>query len=226
MRARTVADVQRIRLIAVDGAQSSDVAAATEALVESLSARHQTVGSSRFDASGLFGDLVAAAPEARTVSPRTLILLYAADLAFRLRWEIAPALENGAMVIAAPYVATATAFGLAAGLPADWLRTLFEFAPVPGSTVVLRDRNPDRVWKRRPDRGFCECCTTVLELTPGGFSRRKVRAAMSAALTAIAGQHGGPVRKRDLEALADSLLKPVRRRARDRRAASSPNRRP
>ena len=77
MRASDVADGQRTRLIAVDGVQSSDVVAATETLVETLSARHQTVGVSRFDASGLFGDLAAAAPEARIVSPRTLILLYA-----------------------------------------------------------------------------------------------------------------------------------------------------
>ena len=226
MRTRGVADGQRRRLIALDGVQTSDVAAATEVLVESLSARHVTVGVSRFDASGLFGDLAAAAPETRMVSPRTVVLMYAADLAFRLRWEIAPALERGSMIIAAPYVATATSFGLAAGLPADWLRTLFAFAPEPGLTIVLRDRNPDRVWKRRPDRGFCEWCTMVLELTPAGFSRRKVRAAMSAALTAIAGQHGGPVRKRELDGLADDLVKPARRRGRDRLAASSPNRRP
>ena len=95
MRTTRVADGQRRRLIALDGVQTSDVAAATEALVETLSARHVTVGVSRFDASGLFGDLAAAAPETRIVSPRILVLMYAADLAFRLRWEIAPALESG-----------------------------------------------------------------------------------------------------------------------------------
>ena len=42
--------------------------------------------------------------------PRTLLLLYAADLAFRLRWEIRPALAEGHTVIAAPYLDTAFAF--------------------------------------------------------------------------------------------------------------------
>ena len=34
---------------------------------------------------------------------------------FRLRWEIRPVLEAGGVVIAAPYVETAVAFGAAAG---------------------------------------------------------------------------------------------------------------
>jgi thymidylate kinase len=40
------------------------------------------------------------------MSPRTLILLYAADLHFRLRWQILPALDEGQTVVAAPYVET------------------------------------------------------------------------------------------------------------------------
>lgn len=211
---------QRGRLIAIDGVQSSDIAAGAEILVEALAGHEVTGRVSRFDASGLFGDLASVTTEPAPISPRVMLLLYAADLAFRLRWEITPALESGAIVIAAPYVATATSFGLAAGLPADWLRTLFGFAPPPDSTLVLRDRSPDRVWKRKPDRGFCECCTTVLEPGPSGFSRRRVRASMSEALTAIAGQHGGPLRKRDLKRIAGELLKPRRRRAPGRPAAS------
>ncbi len=62
-------------------------------------------------------------------SARTLLLLYAADLAFRLRWQIRPALAEGRTVIAAPYVATALAFGRAAGLKPSWLMNLFRFAP-------------------------------------------------------------------------------------------------
>ena len=62
-------------------------------------------------------------------SARTLLLLYAADLAFRLRWQIRPALAEGRTVVAAPYVDTAMAFGRAAGLQAGWLTNLFSFAP-------------------------------------------------------------------------------------------------
>src|SRR5262249_56536296 len=70
-------------------------------------------------------------------SPRTLLLLYAADLAFRLRWQIRPALLEGRTVVAAPYVATAIAFGRAAGLSSVWLTNLFRFAPRPAERRVV-----------------------------------------------------------------------------------------
>ena len=86
-------------------------------------------GVSHWDASGIFQDLCVADDAAGAPSARTLLLLYAADLAFRLRWEIRPALAAGRTVVAAPYVDTAVAFGRAAGVPAGWLTNLFRFAP-------------------------------------------------------------------------------------------------
>jgi hypothetical protein len=77
----------------------------------------------------VFQDLAVADRSAGAPSARTLLLLYAADLAFRLRWQIRPALAEGRTVIAAPYIDTAVAFGRAAGLPAAWLSNLFLFAP-------------------------------------------------------------------------------------------------
>ena len=97
-------------------------------------------GISRWDASGIFQDLAVAEDEAGAPSARTLLLLYAADLAFRLRWEIRPALAEGRTVVAAPYVDTAIAFGRAAGLPADWLANLFRFAPRPSERHVVAAR--------------------------------------------------------------------------------------
>ena len=120
---RTVAG----RLIAVDGVDAAAVlAAARDAL-----ARETRGGISRWDASGVFQDLGVADAAAGAPSARTLLLLYAADLAFRLRWQIRPALADGRTVVAAPYVDTATAFGRAAGLPAGWIANLFRFAPRP-----------------------------------------------------------------------------------------------
>jgi thymidylate kinase len=134
-----------------------------------------------------------------------LLLLYAADLAFRLRWEIGPAPEHGYIVVAAPYVQTALAS--AAGLSREWLTTLFRFAQAPTRTVILKDSKNRRVWKRRPERGFGECCTTLLEATPEGFARRKTRTAMLSALSTDAEAHGGLFRKRDMRALVDEILK-------------------
>ena len=207
-------------LVAIDGSDSAGVTQLAMTVHEMLNARGVSVLVSRWDASALFSDFVAAPAEERDVSPRTLMLLYAADLAFRLRWEIEPALADGHMIVAAPYVATAVAFGVAAGLSQEWLHTLFRFAPSAARTVVLREEGPVRGWKRRPDRGFGECCTTLLEATPEGFARKKARTAMITALATAAEGYGGPYRKKDRRALVDALVT-----LHDRRAGSARSRR-
>jgi hypothetical protein len=116
------------RLISLDSASGSALATAAHAL---RTDGYRGAGVSEWDASGIFGELDAADGEGGAPSARVLMLLYAADLAFRLRWEIRPAMEEGRTVIAAPYLSTAIAFGRAAGLPAAWLRHLFRFAPRP-----------------------------------------------------------------------------------------------
>ncbi len=163
-------------------------------LYDFLTERRVSSGVSRWDASGLFTDVASAPVAHRDVSPRTLLLLYAADLAFRLRWEIVPAIEQGLVIVAAPYVTTAVTFGRATGLSSDWLKTLFRFAPHPARILILRDRKPQRAWKRKPDRGFAESCTALLEETPERFARRKARASMVEALATAAEKDGGLTR--------------------------------
>ncbi len=114
-------------LIAIDGVDGAGLLSAARAALASTSRG----GISKWDASGVFQDLAVADVAAGTPSARTLLLLYAADLAFRLRWQIRPALAEGRMVVAVPYVSTGVAFGRAAGLPAAWLSNLFRFAPRP-----------------------------------------------------------------------------------------------
>ena len=116
-------------LVSVDGMSGSAVMQAAQRLASA--GRGDRAGISRWDASGIFGDLVAAEQDVDKPSARTLLLLYAADLAFRLRWEIRPALAEGRRVIAASYVDTAIALGRAAGIDEAWLRNTFDFAPVP-----------------------------------------------------------------------------------------------
>jgi thymidylate kinase len=209
-----VADaVARGRLVAVDAAHGADVFDAATTLVEALADQGLSAGISRWDASGLFNDILSAPATERDLSPRTLLLLYAADLAFRLRWEIQPALAQGDVVIAAPYVQTAATFATAAGLSREWATTVLRFAPTPTRTVILKDARASRVWKRRPDRGFCECAATLLADTPEGFARRKTRHAMLGALSTTAESHGGLLRQRDLSRVVEFILaKRARRR--------------
>ena len=90
-------------LISLDVIEGQDAARGSRKLLQSQS---KTGGISVWDSSGIFFEMhgleVADRPSARTI-----VLLYAADLFFRLRWEIIPALEEGKCVVAAPYLETA-----------------------------------------------------------------------------------------------------------------------
>ena len=151
------------RLIAVDGSRGKDIAAAADAIVERMRDAGVECAISRWDASGLFGELAATARGDRNISMRTLALVYASDLAFRLRWEIRPVLEAGGVVVAAPYIETPIAFGAGCGLSDEWTRQLLRFAPPADVRGRAEERKLDRPWKRRTDRGFPEYCAMMLD---------------------------------------------------------------
>ena len=168
------------RLIAIEGSRGKDTSSAAAAVIEALKDAGVKSAISRFDASGLFGELATAALGDRQISIRTLTLVYAADLAFRLRWEIRPVLEAGGVVIAAPYLETAVAFGVSCGLSEEWIRELLRFAPKPDLRARAEERKLDRGWKPRFDRGYPEYCAAVLKSSaPKLASKRARRDAMA-----------------------------------------------
>lgn len=175
------------RLIAIDGSRGADVAKSAGRLVEALRDRGIASVVSRWDASGLFGEL-GQSGERHLASPRTLSLVYAADLAFRLRWEIRAALDSGAVVIAAPYVETAIAFGGSCGLPEQWLRELLRFAPRPDVQGLARERQLDRPWKPRLDRGYPEYCAALFASATPRLVSKRTRADTIAALETARGR--------------------------------------
>jgi hypothetical protein len=154
------------RLISIDGVNAHALKHAARSVAAAN--RRQRAGVSSWGASGIFDELTVANSEAGRPSARTLLLLYAADLAFRLRWEIVPALDEGRLVIAAPYVATPMALGQAAGLDSTWLDDLFGFAP-PATEHHLIDPAPARPIAER--HGFVEFAWQYLETRLGGLTR-------------------------------------------------------
>jgi dTMP kinase len=155
------------RLIALEGASGPDFPGVGNKLVRSLLKPKQEGGVSQFDASGIFFELRKGEKNIPQPSPRTLLLLYAADLVFRLRWEIKPALDEGYVVVAAPYVESAIAFGKAAGLPRRWLVDLFRFAPKPDACYRLKEKRDIDIWKFKRSEGYLEfCCKTLLKSSP------------------------------------------------------------
>lgn len=173
----------RAALIAVEGVNGAAIAVAGRCvLLETKRARRG--GVSGWDASGVFGELaVADDEEAGLPSARTLLLLYANDLAFRLRWEIKPALEERRVVVAAPYVDSAIAFGRAAGLPAKWLTSLFCFAPRASATRFV-DAGAARPGV--PTSGLVEFISSRRACLPVGLTREKLVQAMRTHLDAAA----------------------------------------
>jgi hypothetical protein len=170
------------KLLAVDGVSGVAIMSAAHAKLKlSMGNRPQRGGISRWDASGLFQDLLVAPEPAGAPSPRTLLLLYASDLAFRLRWEIQPALADGRLVVAAPYVQTAIAFGRAAGLPGGWLVDLFRFVP-PASDYRYVASTPGR--SATASDGFVEFGCAQLAGRVLGLTRAELVARTRAHLSA------------------------------------------
>ncbi len=132
--------IAHARLIAVDGTSGRSIAAVARRVAGVLRGAEGRGGVSTWDSSGIFTELAAVEAAGPGPSARTLMLLYAADLAFRLRWQIRPALAEGQVVIAAPYVQSAMALGIAAGLPKRWMADLFRFAPKPHVCYLVSER--------------------------------------------------------------------------------------
>lgn len=203
------------RLIAVDGSRGKDVTAATQAIAAALKDAGVECAVSRWDASGLFTELAAGAKTGGGVSMRSLSLVYAADLAFRLRWEIRPVLESGGLVIAASYVETAVAFGASCGLDEAWIRQLLRFAPEPGIAGRTAEKKTHRPWKRKIDRGYCEFGAAMLDVSA---PKRASQAARRVMISKLDHPHG----RKCVELDAKAIQKIVKTLTGSRRGAASP----
>ena len=210
----------RGRLIAIDGSRGKDTTAAAAVLIKALKAQRVECALSRFDASGLFGELAAAARGDRQISARTLVLVYAADLAFRLRWEIRPVLEAGGVVIASPYVETAVAFGTACGLREDWIRELLRFAPKPSLRARAEERKINKGWKPRLDRGFAEYSAAMLDTSMPKLASKSARREAVALLNRPRGRKVYRLSEKGVDALVKAVT--GSRRAAPSRSVSTP----
>ena len=164
----------RRALVAVEAARGRDAERGASKVRAALLSKWNDAGAgiSHWDASGTFFELqLGNGRKSLTLSPRTLLLLYASDLAFRLRWEIRPAVAAGQIVIAAPYTETAIAFGEAAGLPRKWIVELFRYAPRPDLCLHVKDAKDGAPWRSRAMDGFPEFGAATV--SPGQPSRKR-----------------------------------------------------
>jgi thymidylate kinase len=87
----------------------------------------------------LAGGIYRNAAPLNELSPRTLVLVAASDMAERLEWEILPALQAGKIVLADRYVYR-TVQGMARDLDPDWLEVLCAVAPRPDLVFLFHDQ--------------------------------------------------------------------------------------
>jgi hypothetical protein len=119
-----------------------------------------------WDASSIFFEMHGLEVD-QELSPRAIVLLYAADLSFRLRWEILPALQEGTFIVAAPYFETVFAFGCITGLPRRWISEVLRFAPKASAGFLVNRTSSAKLGP--PTSGFVEFCSGALkrDLRPG-----------------------------------------------------------
>ena len=144
------------QLLGLDIVEGRDAVTAARKL---LKTRSTNGGISTWDASSIFFEMHGLEVNDRP-SPRTLVLLYAADLFFRLRWEIIPALEEGKCVVAVPYVETGFAFGSLAGLSKKWLSEVFRFVPAANEQFHMSSMGSAKIGVATS--GFVEFCSSVM----------------------------------------------------------------
>ena len=171
----------RGRLIAVDGSGPS-LGAAAKTLTATLRREREGSGVSSWDSSGIFTELESEDGE-DTPSARTLTLLYAADLAFRVRWQIRPALDAGLSVVAAPYVETAKSLAISAGLPRKWVQDLFRFAPKPDASYHAVDRTA--LVRGRANADYVERFLNTIAAAPHPLNSGQLRKQSAAYLLAL-----------------------------------------
>lgn len=174
------------RLIALEGTGGYALAQAAKRLQRQLrEPRKPAPPVCTWDASGIFHEIREGARGIPGTSPRTLLLLYAADLAFRLRWQIRPALESGITVIAAPYLETAIGFGRAAGLSSSWLKDLLSFAPAAHGCYRSPEGATSVAKMPKASDSFLEFGFQQLRNTEGRWNTDEIRAGFIAHLAGL-----------------------------------------
>jgi dTMP kinase len=125
-------------LIAFEGPEGAGRREALAHARGALQARGQDVVVSRPMGATLAGGIYRSAAPLNELSPRTLVLVAASDMAERLEWEILPALQAGKVVLADRYVYR-TVQGMARDLDPDWLEVLCAVAPRPDLVLLYHD---------------------------------------------------------------------------------------
>ncbi len=147
------------RLIVVEGIDGSGKSTQLYLLKRFLELGGYKIHFTEWNSSPLVKSATKRGKQERMLTPVTFSLIHAADFADRCERQILPLLKAGYLVLADRYIYTALARDGARGCPVDWVRKVYDYAPVPDITFYYRaplDVSLKRILSGRPQLKYHE----------------------------------------------------------------------
>ncbi|MAE69954.1 MAG: thymidylate kinase [Gemmatimonadetes bacterium] len=147
------------RVIAVEGLDGSGKSTQIYLLKRWLEMTGHRVWFTEWNSSELVRGATKKAKKGNALTPTTFSLIHCTDFADRFERQMLPLLRAGYFVLCDRYVYTAYARDGVRGVPDDWLRNLYSFAPEPAITFYFRPPLKtalDRILVGRPRLKFHE----------------------------------------------------------------------
>jgi dTMP kinase len=126
------------RLFIVEGIDGSGKSTQLTLLAQWLRSLGYPVVFSEWNSSPIVRETTRRGKRRKILTPLTFSLIHATDFSDRVEREILPSLKAGAIVLADRYVYTALARDVTRGVDAQWVRSLYRFAPVPTLAFYFR----------------------------------------------------------------------------------------
>jgi dTMP kinase len=126
------------RLFIVEGIDGSGKSTQLSLLAQWLRSEGYPVVYSEWNSSPIVRATTRRGKRSKLLTPLTFSLIHATDFSDRVEREIVPSLKAGGIVLADRYVYTAFARDVVRGVNRRWVRTLYQFAPVPTQAFYFR----------------------------------------------------------------------------------------
>ncbi len=125
-------------LIVVEGIDGSGKSTQLYLLRRWLELSNYKMHFTEWNSSPLVASVTSRGKKGRMLTPTTFSMIHAADFADRCERQIIPLLSAGYLVLADRYLYTGIARDGGRGMPVDWVRKLYSFAPKPDITFYFR----------------------------------------------------------------------------------------
>ncbi len=158
-------------LVVFEGLHSAGKSTQVAALVTWLRERRQPVLETSWNSSACLGTRISHLKMNNRLNPLAMVLMEAADLAFRYEDTIRAALDRGDVVVSDRYVYSTIVRAVARGVDEAFVRGCFAFAPDPDLVLYLRC-SAEETLRRRVATGLPLCGHLIgQDLKPTADSR-------------------------------------------------------